>query len=839
MAENTVPMLLNRGIDLVTPPLLSEAGTLLDSYNYEISADIGYRRWDGYERRDGYPGGGFFTWNSITVGQIGYLFSDWQVGDQIYIESDLGYYEPVGVITALNSGSLRINYVPYKDNQRLFVGNVIHRWDGTTFNPYAVASDSADGRTVVTDPEAYLTTTRAYQALLRAQVLDAPTKIAGVYYSRDRSYEVLDTVTIEEDNFIAPNFIEGELVRYNGKEYIYGGFIFTGVILANRQHNLIPTGNNASPVDGDVVGIDTGTAVTPNGSSPILRGAAYGYLAWCGFPDRNPNSLLPFTRSRIMVRPALHYTFNNGSFATAEAYPPNGTYYVTNSGGGTLITSGTIDQWDGQSGVWASNNVVGRANLKITAFSSVRDHLLVGDEIHTAFPTGPGTRVMVLTSNSSVAKLAGTHSLRAADTFYQWGTFNFYASVGSESLFLTNGVFRATVADVSGYSNIYTQASSELDNPKYLTFHAGQQLGLGFAEGSFQISVGGVPWDFSGVRGALEVGTGDDITGLLEGANDSTIVFGKRSIRRVTGTTDTTLELATISANAGAYDYTCVNVGASPVFTGPTGVSTLEQTSNYGDFIGQRATSAVSTWLIPRLVTSEGGIDPVGPRCALPVRNKNQYRLFLNSGDVVTVTFTTDGPKVMKGAYKQPEQKPLVPFAWSSAISDSGDEHIEMVWDREYARTVGTSDQTLPLDNRAYRLDNGWGFDGEVFEHWFDVAYTFVNNGTDANRVKKVRMYGLGYGVASLDLKASGIEQDFDLPYSARIQPINMPSNTKLLYDTLQPVMGIVDHQNWGFGVKVRINGTINFEENIGDTEPSHVVQVLVMYLEGPGAEDA
>lgn len=836
MTDTTVPMLLNRGIDLVTPPLLSEAGTLLDSYNYEISADVGYRRWDGYERRDGYPGGGFFTWNSVQLGVLGTPFSDWVVGDQIYREVDISVFEPVGVVVAANPTGNRINYVPYQDNAKLFTGQTVWRWDGSSFDPFAVANTTVDGRTIVPDPLNYLSTTRGYQALLRGQVEDAPTPIAGLFYSRDRSYEVLDAVAVES-NFIVGSFLEGERVRYNGLEYTYIGRYRTGGVANNYQYNLMPTGNTALPNTSDVVGIDTGTTLVID--PPLLTHSEYGYLVWCGFPAREFGVASPSARARISVPLGMHYSFNNGSYATAEPYPPTGTYYITTSGGGTLLMTGTVNQFDVSTGTWAGNNAVGRANIEPSSFGSGRHHLIVGDEVHTAWPTTGSSRIMTLTSAGSTAKLAGSNALRREKTFYQWGTYNFYASVGSEALFGTNGVYRAFIATPSGVSNIYTQTNATLDNPRYLTFHAGVQLGLGFAEGSFQISVGGVPYDFSGVRGALEIGTGDDITGLLEGANDSTIVFGKRSIRRVTGTTDTTLELATISANAGAYDYTAVNVGATPVFTGPTGVSTLEQTANYGDFAGERATASISTWLLPRIVTSEGGIDPVGPRCAIAIRNKNQYRLFLNNGEVVTVTFTTEGPKTMKGAYKQPTQKPLVPFAWSSAVSDVGDEHVEVVWDREYARTIGESGESLPEELRAYRLDNGWGFDGEVFTHWFDVAYTFLNNGTEANRVSKVRAYGLGYGVASLDLKASGIEEDFDLPFSTRIQPINMPSNTKLLYDTLQPVTGIVHHQNWGFGVKIRINGTVDFGEGSGDTEPSHIIQVLVMYLEGPGALDA
>lgn len=827
---STVPMLLNRGIDLVTPPLLAEAGTLIDSLNYEMSADIGYRRWDGYERRDGYPTGSFSRWYSTTLGIIGYPFASILVGELLYKQLDVITYEPFGIVIA-KSGGNRVDYVPLDSNDKLFIGNIIYSYNSGTYEPYAVATDSVDGRTLVPDPETYLTTTRSYQTIMRNLVTDAAAPIAGLFYSRDRSYEVINTAYTQIST--PTTLIPGELVRYNGFRYIYAGFSAVPLLTNRRYAHLIPTGVADVPVNTDIVGVNTGTT-KPTFTTLTTDESALGYMVWCGFP-KNEAAGVTTDRGRVTLTPALHYNFTSGSYAASASGPPLGTYFVTNAGGGTQIMQGVVDQIVQQSGGWVGGTAVGNANF-IPTFISTRRHLVAGDEIHSTFPVTGTSRIATVGSTITLAKLAGTGSLHRANTRYQWGTYNFYASTGSTSLFGTNGVFRAFTANPSGYSNIFTQADETLDNPKYLTFHAGTQLGLAFADGSFQLSVGGVPYNFEGVSGALEIGTGDDITGVLEGANDSSLIFGRRSIRRVTGTTDTTLALETVSANAGAFNYTCVNVGATPVFTGPTGVSTLQQVQQYGDFIGERATSTISTWLIPKLVPSDGGLELSGVACAFPVRNKQQYRLFLNTGDVVTVTFTTEGPKTMRGSYKQPTFKQLIPLAWGSSVADDGDEHVEVVWDRLLATTVGLSSETLPPDNRAYRLDSGWGFDGNTFEHWFDVTYTFVNNGGVATRVEKVRMYGMDYGVATLDLKASGIEKDFKLPFSSRVQPINMPYRTQLLSDNMEPVTGIVDHQNWGFGVKLRINGTK--APLLTTTEPSHICQVLVLHLDEQGAQD-
>jgi hypothetical protein len=552
------------------------------------------------------------------------------------------------------------------------------------------------------------------------------------------------------------------------------------------------------------------------------------------------------------MSPALNFDFINGN-TPGDADGPDitglgaGKYYLTDSGGFTLLKEITLTQMVQTGGSFTANNATGRMQVVMNLTDITNQNFVnSSNEIHNAWPTTASSRVATVGANSSrfAALLAGTGALRAMDTRYQWGTFNFYANPNFAQVDGANGVTRAFWADpktpipgfttqaYGAYGSIVTQTDATLDNPKYLNFHAGVQLGLGFQAGSYQLSVGGVPYDYNGAHGALEIATGDDITGLLEGANDSTLVFGKRSIRRVTGTTDNTLALETITANAGALDYTCVNVGSIPTFTGPTGISTLAQAQEYGDFIGERASHLIYTFLNPKLVPDQGTIESAGVACALPVRNKEQYRLFLNTGDVVNVTFTEEGPKCMKTNYQNPSQAPRIPLAWSSAVSDVGKEYVEVVWDDKLGALVGLPGETTAPNNRAYLLDNGWGFDGDVFRHYFDVCWRFATQGTSFTTVERVRMHGLGYGVAPLDVKAAGLEVDYEQTYNTAIQDISMPVNPVMLYDRLSPVTSIIDHANWGLGIKLRINGTVDFGAGLIDnTTPPHICQILQLYV--------
>lgn len=824
MANGTVQVsniILDKGLDYVTPPLLAPAGTLVDTRNYELSSDMGYRRIDGYERRDNYPDGGVSKWYAITLaGVTGYA-----VGDIIQYIINSNQLVRVGVVVAVIGTQIR--YVPFDGTFRIPVGLALN---GST-----VTVGTVDGRTIVTDPEAYLATVRTYSANLRALVTDAAYAIAGTYYSRTLSYEVLNLpwVTVSLGGVTVPPL--GETVRLNGITYQ----VMVTVSGNPRRWYLRPVGTTGT-VSGDIVS-NTGSGTVYATAAQITvaiqsDNSLYGYLV----------TLSQFQLNRGhtgIVEPSFDFRFTAGNYA-GGGYPPNSdetgapTYYVTTAGGGAQIMLARMQHVVKETGVWASGTATGRMQLTYAGGpGATRNYAINGDEVHTSFPTTGTSRVATISSVPTMAVLAGTQSLRLNSTRYQWGTYNFYANPSRAHTYGTNGVFRAFWASPSYYGNIFTQETDSLDNPKYLTFHAGVQLGLGFAAGSFQLSVGGEPFNFNGLDGALEIGTGDDVTGLLETQDDSTLVFGRRSIHRVTGTTDSTLALATVSANAGAFNYTAVNVGTIPVFTGPTGVSTLSQTDAYGDFLGERATSKVYNWLNPKLVPGTSVLELGGVACALPVRNKNQYRLFLNTGDVVSVTFSSEGTQVMRSDYTGFDGTVHVPFAWGSSLSDTGDEHIEVVWDYVLAQQTQIPGAPLPNPKRTYRMDWGWGFDGEKFDHYFDVSWAFPTEGDTYVTPQHIRIYGSDYGVATLNLKTSGIEDDFDQAWHDRIQDISMPRNTVLLRDELFPVTGIIDSGGWGLGIKFRIQGYEVTVDTLGLTEPIHVVQVCKL-LTSDGKDD-
>lgn len=850
MADSILPLPLNLGLDLVTPPLMIEAGSLIDCLNYEMTDTAGYRRIDGYEQYDGFPNGDLNEYYIISLGYGSAI----PLGTVIYRETEGGGRAAVGVVVGDNGGgsysivvyrtpldfvfepsflslSDGLGYLLLSDGSdallingegAVFTGNFYIVISGVE---YSVTVDSlpVSGSSAAADAQTYLDNLRNYSAVLRAGVLAAPGVIAGLYWFEDRLLVAVNALRLLGSS--AP--VKGTRILWNGKYYT----VLTSSDNGNTTFNIYlqPDGTTSGTVNNtiqgkDLLGVNTssyGTANPASAAEASDSGSLYAYLGYFNTPNTST------ARGFTYMRPAQSFAYNTGTLV--GTLPPPVTldsdsyYYVIGAGSTVLkvkLTSVVVT-----SGTFNTSNAVGTSQVEVVeVVSGSRDYIISGDALHNTYPTTGSSKVMEIASAGVPALLAGTGALDIANTRYVWGSFNFYGQSSSLTAYGATGASKSFWATKTGYGTIDVLPEVAKDKPKYLAFHAGK-LSLAFAKGSVFLSVVGEPYNFQGFDGALEIATGDNITGLLEAPGETLVVFGRTSIRKITGATDADTVLGTISGNSGAFDYTAVLVGANPIFTGLSGISTLEQTAAYGDFVGQRVSSPISSWLRPKLASSYIGFEQGGAACAFPVRSKGQYRLVLRTGEVVVVTFTEDGPKLTLSNWTTTGSLPKIPYAWSSEVSDDNKEKLHVRWE-------GTS-----LEKQCFQLDSGWGFNGVTFNHYFDTAHVFNAQGSKFMGVEKVRLYGQGHGVASLNIKSSGIETDFNQPYHTTVQDISMPATLELLTGTMRPVTSIIDQKNWGLGIKLRIQG--NNGENSALTEPSHICQVFVLHTRTEGATDS
>lgn len=837
MADNFITVPLNRGLDFVTPPMIAETGTLLSALNYEVTSALGYSRYDGYERCDGGADGGISTYYTVTliptdeelattpappvgstIAKVSYRTNG------VYDVNDITAREYAGVVLSwdFDGTTAQLVYAPTGSSVGLPAGAQLEINGNIYFTTTTIA---VDGRTTATSASAYLESVRSYSASLRALVQTSPSAIAGVHYSRDHLYQVVDCPAFTVDTSSLSSWVKGDRVAYSGKLYDLLEVTDNEVVLRPTEYSF----TTASTTKLYKVG-PAGTVVADVDFTGVpAQESAYGYLI-----RRNGVSE---PRGYTVMKPSYAFRYGNGSGEIpALTGLGAGNYTLALGTSGETLTV-KLTQVSHDFGDYATSDAGGIISLAVVSASpgATRNYPMVGDvltiaggtvELETLVDIGSlaGTKALAPTKASLLASAQGYK-------YYQFLTANFYGRADLRQFYGANGVTRAFWCDGETYGSIVTMDDTELDTPKYIAFHANTRLALGFDAGSVMLSVVGQPYNFSGVQGAMEVATGDNITGLIESYNDSTIVFGRRSIRRITGTDESTLELQTISANSGALDYTCASIGSTVVFTSPTGVSTLDQAAEYGDFVGQNATSSIYTWLNPRLTVDTSTIEPSGVVCAFPVRSKNQYRLFLRSGEVVAVGFTTEGPKITMLRFGVRDADLRIPIAWDSSVADNGQEWITAVWDRHASLSgIGGVVGTIPDSRRLYRLDYGWGFDGRTFDSYFELIHNFPTQGYTFNTIERVRMHGLGYGIASLQIKSSGLEVDYDQPYHRAVQDISMPVKPVVLYNQMQPVTSIIDQANWGLGIKLMIKTSLDFDT--AAVEPKHICQVLQLHTQ-------
>lgn len=855
MANAVLPLQLNKGLDLASPPLLAEPGALLGCLNYELTDSAGYRRIDGYERYDGYPDGDISEYYRLSLVAVTPAEQPLIIPASV-IQRTGAITADVGVVLGgpfLNNGydiasygnltnfSLLEEFLLLQDGSSFLllqdgVGLVQLQSEGLGGGEFKVKTPTGQliavnliGTPVsgkqLTAPTEYLATLRVYSSVLRSLVRRAPGIIAGLYWFEDRLLASIDAISI--DVSVAPAAeqpVAGRLMRWQGMIYraIYVELVNSGIANDYKAY-LSPvrpsTTNNPSLVEVSSTDV-SGTvwvadvSATGNVNTRSTKFASLGYF-------NNTNTSL--SRSFVFLPQAFSFSYDAGSVLKPfVALSDTDYYYVVGDAGATVLKV-RLSQVTQSSGSFTAGTAVGKAQVVVTSIiSGTRDYLKDNDVIHNVYPTTTTSPRLTVNGTADISTLAGSASLDAADTKYVWDTYNFYGQSSTLSAYCTTGASKAFWANQYGFGTISTGLPLELDVPKYLAFHS-NSLSLGFSKGSVLLSVAGEPYNYSGVDGAMEVATGDNVTGLLELAGDTLAVFGKRSIRKITGTTDADTRLTTISAGSSCFDYTAVLVGQEAIYTGVHGITTLQQSAAYGDFVGVRVSDPISTWLRPKLSKTLGTTGGGGVSFACAVRSKQQYRLVLLTGEVVSVTFTDKGPKLTFSNYGLGGQL-RIPYCWSSSVGNDGQEKLHVSWD------------SYDLRDLVVSLDKGWGFDGQYFNHYFDVVHMFGESGASFMGVEKVRMYGQGYGVATLNIKSAGIEDDFDQEYHTTIQDISMPATPTVLYDRMKPVMSIVDQSNWGLGIKLRISNTT--AEGSPSTEPSHICQVLTLHLRTEGAPD-
>lgn len=356
------------------------------------------------------------------------------------------------------------------------------------------------------------------------------------------------------------------------------------------------------------------------------------------------------------------------------------------------------------SGTWAAGNAAGRMILYNQTGTFVAENIGVSAANH--------------------ATIAGNST---ANALVHGGKFefinkNFLGSSGSERMYGVDGVSQGFDWDGSTFVPILT--GMVLDTPSHLAEHK-NHLFFMFAKGSAQHSGIGTPYDWSIVSGSGELGIGDEGTGFNV-ASGLLVIYGRNITKLLYGNDATDWDLKTLTAEAGADEWTAQNVGGRLIHMDAAGIRDVSATQAYGDFTIGNQSVLVDPW-IKIQKNANASIT-----CTTKVKEKNQYRVFYDNNIGLILDYTTNKAQFLPISYGM-----TVRCASSTEDAD-GEEWLLFGSD----------------DGYVYRADTGTSLDGVALKSYLRLPFNHIKSARTVKRFHSIEVEGEFAPSTSLSISA-------------------------------------------------------------------------------------
>lgn len=405
------------------------------------------------------------------------------------------------------------------------------------------------------------------------------------------------------------------------------------------------------------------------------------------------------------------------------------------------VTNGTAD-----GGGSATGNREGLLVLnpsKTVADSAKSWQWRPGLEIRTQ-TGGSGVKLAELASDDDPILLPSSYALASESARYTFSTASPYGADDADVFFICSGVDHAHMFDGTYALPISTGLMWQNEKPRHAAW-SGNYLALGYKSGSLAISDLGNPLVFvDAVSTAAEIGASDRVTGLLNLKGDSLGVFTENTVFALQGTDPSNFRRVTISPSSGAIEYTVCDMG-QPMYCDFRGIATIATTDQYGDFNRGRLSWQATPWLLERLQSSRRNqtIDKTVV-AAIPIRNKNQYRVFFADGWFATLTLQgVAGDEVAittsryYGDWQDRDTSAIKVLGLCAGVTSTGQDLAFMT----FARDAESS-----RFNYVFQIDSGRSFDGEeIIAQWMSQPLQFGSPFTEKH-LEFMGVIGRSYG---------------------------------------------------------------------------------------------
>lgn len=866
MSYTTDVIPLAYGLDLVEPKPLADTGSLSLCKNYEITDKSGLRRIDGFERFDGRLGGECDRFWKISVSSpVGSA----SLGDVLAVDtfgaigtttgipsSQLGVFVLGVVVEVVNSSTYIVGVIneelfPVQRDEDDFVTNLasgvvrkLFRLNKTnkTLVELGTISVVQDLRFYASNPDDQYNRKLTYMAYLRSTVQALPGPAVMTYHHKGIDYAAVGAPTMElrgnqsgaivitslptttvgnSFNSATARLLGYQIITINGEDRVT--LSYEDLNTGSWQAALANPGTTVTGLTGTI----GGGAIGSGGRALALFGLGYNpdqAVIYYSADEQEQASNSLFSNIHPGWKQLDHgwtFSFNNGSshshhadiipkYERGNGVPTPGVFTYWISDGTTTFTC-ELNTYALTSGGFATHNAAGTMQVtKVTRIAGTGQFFTTGFAIYDDPVIGPTHKVADITSVPSYNFLPGLSRLQAASSRYVLIDYNFYGLEELDAVYGANGASKAFYFNDDRLVFI-NDGGAATDYPRHID-RLSSSLALGYANGVVRASAVGEPWNFSGVDGAYEAAMGYPVRGLQAMAGDTLGVFCANGVFAIQGTNVDNYQKRTLLPRAGAIEYTVVSMG-DIVFCSHAGVVALSQSDKYGDFVGVPISYKLSPLIRPKTSKRDAIV------AAIPVRTKNQYKVFSADGDIFTFTFnegkpvqgTTQTMYVGLTSLTDVIGREFVPLALSSILDHNGEETILA---SHYSPTSRST------SNFVYKLNAGWGFDGKAIPAEFNVNWYFAQNPFGNKIIRKIRVDGVSKGRSTLRITTA---KDYENEYQSTLINASLPIRPEYIQinDTPYTTMANVAERGLNISVKVLHSPSIDFPE------PPHTIQTL------------
>jgi hypothetical protein len=294
---------------------------------------------------------------------------------------------------------------------------------------------------------------------------------------------------------------------------------------------------------------------------------------------------------------------------------------------------------------------------------------------------------------------------------YECINTNFAGSTATQRMYGVDGVNRAFEFD--GTALVPIRTGMAVDAPKFILEHK-KKLFLAF-KGSVQYSGDGLPYQYTLLVGANELGMGEDITGMAVQTGDTLAIFTRNSSHQLNGVTNISFSLLPISKEVGAIPYTVQVVGKTYALD-DRGIIVTDRVQAYGNF-SQATISAEVQPIIEALRAKVAG--------SVVYRSRSQMRVYGTDGSGIIMAFDKDGGLI--GTTQLQYQ--VNPVCFASTEDAAGKDVVFFGGD----------------NGMVYQADKGSSFDGAAIEAYLRMPF----NNISSPRVNK------GFKLAIMEMSAA------------------------------------------------------------------------------------